>query len=373
MVDSQPPRALEPGDVVAAYSEPVGEWIAEQIIGLFPDQRSVAVAQLDWSGPEPADVADLGDLMALGRPGAACHYDWVLPRRYKIIGRAPLVREGPVNSYGFWSPGIALYVKRGGGDWAEQHERRLTAEEFASAQNVEPDCEIRHLTVTGIRELDCARLVARYPALTRLRLHGPGFLANAASLNSLSALQSFFAVDLFGMSAQDRLDPAEVPALESLWLTSVPDAYAKAMRAAWQPEERNGTHLQISKPRKPDWIAENMDNPLRGWDGDDEIPPALYQQVMAQYRKTRRAVLDLLAADPEKTDTGIAELERIGEDYGEEFNRLDEPTGFIDTVYREQLYEAVHFIVTEAETAAGRELPWAHDAVEQGVENVRDW
>lgn len=360
-------RALAPGDVVAAYSERVGEWIAEQVVGVSPEEKSVAVVQLDWSGPEPRHVADLGELVLLDGPGAVCHYDWILPRRYKIIGNVPPLHEGPVNSYGFWSPGVRLYHRRGGGDWDAKHERRIVATELGDGA---PDDEIRHLTISEIRELDCARLVARYPRLTSLRLFGPGFLLNAASLNVLRELQSFFAKDLFGMTAHDRLDIADVPALESIWLTSVPDDYAKAMHTAWKPEERNGTHLQISKPRKPEWVAENMQNPLRDWDGDEQIPAAVYQKAISQYRKTRREVLDLLA-DPSETASG--ELTRIGEEYGEAFNELDESEGFIDTIYRENLYDAIHFIVDEAEAAVARKLPWAHEALEQGVENVRDW
>ena len=30
--------------------------------------------------------------------------------------------------------------------------------------------------------------------------------------------------------------------------------------------------LRITKARKPEWLAQNLDNPFRGWDGAEHIP-----------------------------------------------------------------------------------------------------
>jgi hypothetical protein len=55
---SVPPRPLAPGDVVAAFCEALGEWSAAQVTDLDPDWKKAGVLDLDWSGPEPASVAD---------------------------------------------------------------------------------------------------------------------------------------------------------------------------------------------------------------------------------------------------------------------------------------------------------------------------
>ena len=62
---SVPPRPLAPGDVVAAFCEALGEWAAAQVTDLDPRQETAGVLDLDWSGPEPASVSDLGRPAAL--------------------------------------------------------------------------------------------------------------------------------------------------------------------------------------------------------------------------------------------------------------------------------------------------------------------
>ena len=68
-----PPRQIAPGDVVAAFSEELGEWSAAQIISVEPHRKEADVLALDWSGPEPHNFADLGELkpLRLTLPGAA--------------------------------------------------------------------------------------------------------------------------------------------------------------------------------------------------------------------------------------------------------------------------------------------------------------
>ncbi|MGV9655238.1 hypothetical protein [Streptomyces sp. NPDC003554] len=58
-----PPRPLVVGDVVAAHSRDLGEWTVAQIVQLDVDSQTAAVLELDWSGPEPSSVADLGDVV----------------------------------------------------------------------------------------------------------------------------------------------------------------------------------------------------------------------------------------------------------------------------------------------------------------------
>ncbi|MFJ3221268.1 hypothetical protein ACIPLC_35780 [Kitasatospora sp. NPDC086801] len=106
-----PPRPIVPGDVVAAFSEYLGEWTAAQITHLDPDHQLAGVLHLDWSGPEPMSVAELGEVVpgcfAVGL--AHCYYEWVLPRSYKVIGTLPLLHDEPPNSYAFgWGMGLDL-------------------------------------------------------------------------------------------------------------------------------------------------------------------------------------------------------------------------------------------------------------------------
>ncbi|MEJ8645947.1 hypothetical protein WKI68_41525 [Streptomyces sp. MS1.HAVA.3] len=92
----QPPRPVAVGDVVAVYSEALGAWTASQVTGIDAAAKYAAVLELDWSGPEPAAVADLGDVQALrlthhswGGTLSHCNHAWVLPRSFTVIGSCP--------------------------------------------------------------------------------------------------------------------------------------------------------------------------------------------------------------------------------------------------------------------------------------------
>jgi hypothetical protein len=238
------------------------------------------------------------------------------------------------------------------GDWDAPYALTCTGEELVARAG------ITDLTVRDISELDCARLVADFPDLTRLSLSGNvGRLTSAVALNDLSQLQALMIGDLFGMEASDCLLPRNVPALEVLALDSIPAEYATAMRKAWRPQVRHGVQLEVRGARKPDWVAANADNPLRDWDGRRHIPRAAYRKAVAQYVATRKAVL---AEAPDFAEIGRA--------FGVAFNALDSPSPFIETVEREELFDALDALVNEAHAGAA-----ARTALIEAVDAVRDW
>ncbi|GAA1540964.1 hypothetical protein GCM10009678_24300 [Actinomadura kijaniata] len=370
-----PPRPIAPGDIVTRHSPILNAWVAAQITHLDPEAETAAVLTLDWSGPEPATVADLGDVAPLVLTHHAwngrvehCHHEWVLPRGFKVIGALPLLRDQPPNAYSHgWRVDDQLARQRhwdtgDHGDLPQPWKATRTAAELDHAP------EITDLTVRRITTLDCGLLVERHPHLTDLSLHGDlGLLTAAERLNELASLQRLRIVNLFGMTGHDRLLPERVPALESLLLSGIPTGYATAMRRAWKPQIPHGVHVDIRRARKPEWVAENRDNPLRDWDGRERIGRTRYTKAVAQYRRTRRAVLEALTADDPRR------LVEIGREYGEAFNALDRRTGFIETVEREELFTALDHLVDQAETTLAQDLTWARESLIAGVEQVRDW
>ncbi|MFC0434807.1 hypothetical protein [Kutzneria buriramensis] len=361
-----PPRPIAPGDVVAAFSPHLGEWTAAQITRLDPGWRTADVLDLDWSGPEPHSVDDLGDVEPLAQ--AHRSYEWVLPRSRKIIGNLPVLRDEPswTRSHG-WDIGTALATRRrrerGDNGPFEPWRVRYSADEFAALPDtVRTDVTV--LEITDIVSLDCGRVVQLFPRLDELMLTGDlGDLTSAHRLNELRSLRRIYVSDLFGMSKEDRLLPRHVPELEILCLDGIPTEYAAAMRAAWRPEIPHGVLVDITRGRKPEWVAENRDNPLRDWDGREHISDARYKKSVALYKATRRAVLDALAGAADRD-----RLEHLGREYGEAFNQLDGRVPFIETEEREELFDALAHIVGDAE-----DLVWARDALFEGVEAVRNW
>ncbi|GAB1819037.1 tudor domain-containing protein [Herbidospora sp. RD11066] len=375
----QPPRPLNVGDVVAAHSPHLGEWTAAQIIHLDADTESAAVLELDWSGPEPSSVSDLGDVTPLRRTHHSwggdlsfCNHDWLLPRSHKVIGTLPPLHDEPPNSWArTWRLGYHLALQqRWNAGIHDDPAPEWQAEHTALPGEAMP--EITELTIRDIDTLDCALLVRRFPNLTWLRLYGRlGLLTHAGELNTLASLRGIDIADLFGMTEEDRLRPERVPELEHVHLYGVQADYALAMQRTWQPEIPAGTYVSISRPRTREWAEENRNNPLRDWDGREGINGATYTIAFAQYTTTRETVLRVLAKEPPEARPAL--LEQIGADYGEVFNQLDEGAEFIETVEREELYAALDHIMDEAEAIHGPGLDEARESLIDGLDSARDW
>ncbi|THA86391.1 hypothetical protein [Streptomyces sp. A0592] len=374
-----PPRPFAVGDVVAVYSEALDAWTASQITGIDAAAKYAAVLELDWSGPEPEAVADLGEVQPLrlthhnwGGTLSYCNHSWVLPRSFKVIGSLPPLVSDPSNAYGSaWGRGGQLALQRHWDsgdrtDWNAPYALTCTADELIGDT---PRAGVTDLTVRGITRLDCAHLVAAFPDLTRLSLWGNlGTLTSAAALNRLPRLQGLTITELFGMEASDCLLPQDVPEVEDVVLYGIPADYANAMRKAWRPHVRHGVQLDIGGARTPDWVAANATNPLRDWDGRRHIPRTAYRKAVAQYKDTRAAFLAEVTAGGHSGN-----ITEIGRSFGAALNALDSRSCFVETVEREELFDALDFLVDEAQTAVGRDLSTARAALIEAVDSVRDW
>src|SRR5262249_24537485 len=159
------------------------------------------------------------------------------------------------------------------------------------------------------------------------------------------------------------------PALELLNLYSIPYDYAAAMRARWRPRIPGGTLVEITGARKPGWVAENRDNPLRDWDGAYNISRARFTQATAHYRATRGAVMAAVPAGD--GELAASRLAQIGRQYAEAFNRLGSRASFIETLEREELLGALDLIINDAETATGKDLLSARHSLIDAADQAR--
>ncbi|HUN35881.1 MAG TPA: hypothetical protein VMU95_28110 [Trebonia sp.] len=383
---SAPPRPIAPGDVVAAFSEQLGQWSAAQITDLSQQWKTAGVLELDWSGPEPASVADLGQPAPLrlthhGWRGSLSHVncDWLLPRGCKVIATMPLLHPVQSMTFAGWRIGLQLAMQRrwDAGNYGPWHDPgQVTrsgaelSESLASPDGPRPD--IWSLTVSGITSLDCALLAARYPALSRLSLSGNfGVLTSASALNQLARLKRLLINGLLGMDPADCLHPGHVPALELLELHNIPREYATVMRSRWRPQVPAGTRVAITGAREPEWLAENLGNPLRDWDGRAHISRTRFTSATAHYKATRTAIMQALSAADSEPAT--ARLEQIGRQYAEMFNALDRRAPFTETVEREELIDALDLIINDAEAMTGKNHAAARKALLASVEKARDW
>nr|WP_193394448.1 hypothetical protein [Paenibacillus sp. A3] len=256
---------------------------------------------------------------------------------------------------GTLSPKLKIHAEDGG-QW-------LTA---AFTDNVPPVFGLERLAglhVTQAKDLDLGPVVRSYPGLKELRLWGkPGNIVNLQQLEQLTSLRIFSTYDMFGFSGEAFPGPDRLPNLTWLWMTSLPADAAKAIKDKYKKEVSKGLDLSITKPRKPEWLAENLNNPFRDWDGREHITAAQAKKAMNLYKKTLAAMTTL----PEQIQSGgmtpaDAEyaLHTLVSGYTETFNKMDRSSGFIETVEREEIYTVLEDLLSGAKeqlSAAGVEL-----------------
>lgn len=209
----------------------------------------------------------------------------------------------------------------------------------------------------NVTELDLQPLVQRYPSLRDIRLWGkPGTLSNLGSIKHLKELLTFTTYDLFGFSGDEFPSPDQCPKLSSLWMTSLPAEAAKTIKAAYKKEVKNGLDLSITKPRKPEWLANNLTNPFRDWDGREHITTTNANKAASLYKKMNTAISALEKQSSE--DTTNAEeiktaLRALVKEYTETFNKIDRRTGFIETVEREEIFVVLDELLQSAKRNLG--------------------
>lgn len=211
-----------------------------------------------------------------------------------------------------------------------------------------------------LKDFDLTGLPAAHPHLKELRIWGaPGNLQNFSTVRELRELTNLSTFDLFGFGAADIPTPEQMPELCWLWMTSLPEDAAKAAKQLWKGKP--GMDLWITKPRKPEWLAQNLDNPFRGWDGAEHIPAAAAKKATAQYRKTRTQLMKLATEPGENAQTQA--LEAVAA-YTQTFNKM----GCIETEERDEIYMALCGIL---DALPGNTLQ--KDALLEKFERLRDF
>ena len=219
---------------------------------------------------------------------------------------------------------------------------------------------LRGLHGIELKDFDLSGLAAVHPHLKELRLWGaPGNLENFSAVGGARELTNLSTFDLFGFGAADIPTPEQMPELRWFWMTSLPETAAKAAKQLWK--SKPGMDLRITKARKPEWLAQNLDNPFRGWDGAEHIPASAAKKAANQYRKTRSQLMQLAAKPGE--DAQSQALDAVTA-YTQTFNKM----GFIETEERDEIYMALRDIL---DALPGETLQ--KDALLEQFEQLRDF
>lgn len=199
--------------------------------------------------------------------------------------------------------------------------------------------DLETLHVIKINELDIAYILKAYPRLRELRLWGkPGNLINFNKISKFKELEVFTTMDLFGFTAEEMPRPEDLKKLYMLWMNSLPEDVAKEVKRLYKKRKDEGLDLWITKPRKAEWLAQNLDNPFRSWDGEESISSANAKKAATIYRKTRASMVKLVEESSEGFTKAVEALVR---EYTEGFNKMDRKNPFIDTVERDEIFTAL--------------------------------
>ena len=190
-----------------------------------------------------------------------------------------------------------------------------------------------------IKDFDLSSIISTHANLQELRLWGkPGLLANFAQVRELKKLERFSTYDLFGFSKHDIPSPQTLPKLNWFWMTSLPQEAAQAAKEIWKGAAKHGVNLRITQARSAEWLAQNVDNPFRSWDGAEHLSKSAARKAKSCYQKTRAALIKLAHSD--ETDCQEQAL-KIVRAYTNVFNAIKG----IETIERDEIYDALGEII----------------------------
>ncbi len=265
--------------------------------------------------------------------------------------------NGAVNTFGSTDAPLRLQVT------AEQRGRWISVQAAGAVPALHGLDQARGLRMDKVSRLDLDDAACTFPNIEYLHLFGsPGTLTGLASLSKLPKLESLWLCDLFGYAAHEFPAPGTLAALTSLSLDSLPAEVAAAVRKAYKKVPR--VDLSVSKPRKPEWLAENLDNPLRHWDGREGIPAAAVKKTHTAYVAALRQVREAGAA--RVGDAAYADVvTRAISDFLEVIAGLNRKNRFLDTLERDEVIDAVNMLTAQLSAPARAALdPLVEDALD---------
>lgn len=217
------------------------------------------------------------------------------------------------------------------------------------------------LVLKQIQNFSLTTVTSRFPDLFSLGLSGkPGYIRDIDEITKLYDLETLSMNDLFGFSADEFPQPEGLPELKRFWLESIPSDVARAIKKRYKSRVHD---MYVLKPRSDEWLCENMNNPLRHWDGNESITKSKYTKSLALWKETRRRVLETVAL----YDGYTPSINRIVIDYVEGFNKLNNRSQFIETEQREDIINAFIQIMDEAGICKER------NSIMQLIDDNRNW
>ncbi len=216
---------------------------------------------------------------------------------------------------------------------------------------------VRGLRIGAIEHLALSDVVECFPNISWLHLFGaPGLLDDLDALQALPQLSTLWICDLFGYGPDDFPGPDGLPALTSLDLDSIPADVAARVRAQYKKAPR--IELTVRRPRKPEWLAENLENPLRHWDGRDGIPDTVAKKARTAFIAALRKIR---GASPTDENTVVSAVTG----FLDTIAALNRKHQFLYTLERDEVIDAVGALTAGLSSEAHRVLePLVEEALD---------
>ena len=215
----------------------------------------------------------------------------------------------------------------------------------------------------NIKDFSLKKITSRFPNLARLWMTGkPGYVHDMAELSKLHGLERLWIEDIFGFNADEFPRHEDIPELRFLIAQSIPADAGKVIKKLYKGKIPD-LDFSVTKLRSDEWLKENLNNPLRHWDGSEFVPKSKYNKSVALWKDTRRRILE----EANKTEIDFSLIKDIAVEYIEGFNKLDRRSPFIETEEREDIFAAFEQILDEANISERRE------EIIQAMDDKRDW
>ncbi|WP_342551574.1 hypothetical protein [Paenibacillus sp. FSL R7-0652] len=227
--------------------------------------------------------------------------------------------------------------------------QRLTLSIAETLPQISGLSRLRALQLRKIEELDIESVVHAYPELSELRLSGkPGTVSGIHSIQHLTSLQMFSTNDLFGFNGDQFPSPEQLPELHTLWMSSLPAEAAKSIKTRYKKAAETRIDLDISQPRKPEWLAENLNNPFRDWDGREQIKAVHTKKAAQLYKQSLKRIREL-SQRTVQAEILSEQLISFTQEYTQAFNQMDAKSEWIGTIEREEIAAALAGLIDQLE------------------------
>ena len=200
---------------------------------------------------------------------------------------------------------------------------------------------VPRLLLTDIKELDMRQAAEQFPEAEYLILCGvPGIVTHMQEAGKLSGLRNLYCKDLFGYDERDMEALEGLKELRELDFDSVPKGAGLYLKKHWKGKL---DRLSVTHLRDEGWLRDNLENPLRHWDGNEFIPEAAYRSARKCYKDTKKLLGEAMGRAADRK-----EIEEIVRRYTGYFNKLnDRYEEFIETEEREDIFMAMQRLYEE--------------------------